>query len=326
MKVLVFGGAGYIGSHVCKYLAKHGHELTVFDNLSTGHAEAVCWGNLVQQDILDPHAIVDCLSQYGPFDLIMHFCAKSLVGESVTSPEIYYRNNVVGTMNILDAMLATSHQRIIFSSTAAVYGNPQQSPIDEHHPRLPINPYGQSKKMVEQMLQDYATAHGLDSVSLRYFNACGADPEADIGESHQPETHLIPNVLKSLVSPSRNVLKIFGDQYPTADGTCIRDYIHVNDLAEAHLLAGEFLFNHAGAFAFNLGNGSGFSVLDVVKTACKVTGRDIHYHIEAPRAGDPPILVANAQLAQQQLDWKPQYTSLEAIIETAWRWHQNEHF
>ncbi|MCC5796268.1 MAG: UDP-glucose 4-epimerase GalE [Methylophaga sp.] len=326
MKVLVFGGAGYIGSHVCKYLAKHGHEITVFDNLSTGHAEAVCWGNLVQQDILNPEAIVDCFRQHGPFDLVMHFCAKSLVGESVTSPEIYYRNNVVGTLNILDAMLATAHQRIIFSSTAAVYGNPQQSLIDERHPRLPINPYGQSKKMVEVMLLDYANAHGLDSVSLRYFNACGADPEADIGESHQPETHLIPNVLKSLVNPTNNVLKIFGDQYPTADGTCIRDYIHVNDLAQAHLLAGEFLFNHSGAFAFNLGNGSGFSVMDVVKAASQVTGREIDYQIEAPRAGDPPILVANAHQAQQQLGWKAQYTSLEAIIETAWRWHQNENF
>lgn len=326
MKVLVFGGAGYIGSHVCKYLAKHGHELTVFDNLSTGHIEAVRWGTLIQQDILNAQAIIDCLRQHGPFDLIMHFCAKSLVGESVTAPELYYRNNVLGTMNILDAMLATSHRRIIFSSTAAVYGNPQHALIDEQHPRSPINPYGQSKKMVEQILQDYAHAHGLDSVSLRYFNACGADPEADIGESHQPETHLIPNVLKSLVNPKNNVLKIFGDQYPTADGTCIRDYIHVNDLAEAHLLAGEFLLNHAGAFAFNLGNGSGFSVMDVVKAASTVTGRDINYQIEAPRAGDPAILVADAQQAQQQLGWTAHYTSLDAIIETAWRWHQNERF
>ena len=256
----------------------------------------------------------------------MHFCAKSLVGESVQKPALYYRNNVVGTLNLLDAMVETGHDKLVFSSTAAVFGMPEKDEIDEQHPRFPINPYGQSKKMIEDVLGDYHEAYGIKSVALRYFNACGADPEGDIGERHEPETHLIPNILKSATAGKTTLLKVFGDNYPTPDGTCIRDYIHVNDLASAHILAGEYLQTHAGAFAFNLGNGDGFSVFEVIKAAAKVIGQNIAYTIEAPRAGDPPVLVADSKKAGVVLGWQPDYTDIESIIATAWQWHQNEKF
>jgi len=256
----------------------------------------------------------------------MHFCAKSLVGESVQKPALYYRNNVVGTLNLLDAMVETGHDKLVFSSTAAVFGMPEKDEIDEQHPRFPINPYGQSKKMIEDVLGDYHEAYGIKSVALRYFNACGADPEGDIGERHEPETHLIPNILKSATAGKTTLLKVFGDNYPTPDGTCIRDYIHVNDLASAHILAGEYLQTHAGAFAFNLGNGDGFSVFEVIKAAGKVIGQNIAYTIEAPRAGDPPVLVADAKKAGVVLGWQPDYIDIESIIATAWQWHQNEKF
>ena len=256
----------------------------------------------------------------------MHFCAKSLVGESVQKPALYYRNNVVGTLNLLDAMVETGHDKLVFSSTAAVFGMPEKDEIDEQHPRFPINPYGQSKKMIEDVLGDYHEAYGIKSVALRYFNACGADPEGDIGERHEPETHLIPNILKSATAGKATLLKVFGDNYPTPDGTCIRDYIHVNDLASAHILAGEYLQAHAGAFAFNLGNGDGFSVFEVIKAAGTVIGQKIAYTIEAPRAGDPPVLVADAKKAGVVLGWQPDYIDIESIIATAWQWHQNEKF
>jgi len=326
MKVLVLGGAGYIGSHMCKLLSTHGHTVVVFDNLSTGHHEAVKWGPLVIGDILIKDDLEQLFTQHGRFDLIIHFCAKSLVGESVKQPNEYYRNNVVGTLNLLDQMVKTGHDKLVFSSTAAVFGTPSVEFIDEKQPRLPINPYGQSKKMVEDILQDYFIAFGLKSVCLRYFNACGADPDAEIGERHEPETHLIPNILKSVLSSSEQKLKVFGNSYPTADGTCVRDYIHINDLASAHLLAGQYLAKNQGAYAFNLGNGSGFSVLDVILAAEHVVGKKIQYDIEEARAGDPPVLVANATLAKQQLGWQPEYTEIEQIIATAWRWHQNECF
>ncbi len=326
MKVLVLGGAGYIGSHMCKLLSTHGHTVVVFDNLSTGHQEAVKWGPLVIGDILVKDDLEQLFTQHGRFDLIIHFCAKSLVGESVKQPNEYYRNNVVGTLNLLDQMVKTGHDKLVFSSTAAVFGTPSVEFIDEKQPRLPINPYGQSKKMVEDILQDYFIAFGLKSVCLRYFNACGADPDAEIGERHEPETHLIPNILKSVLSSSEQKLKVFGNSYPTADGTCVRDYIHINDLATAHLLAGQYLANNQGAYAFNLGNGSGFSVLDVILAAEHVVGKKIPYDIEEARAGDPPVLVANATLARQELGWQPQYAEIEKIIATAWRWHQNECF
>ena len=326
MKVLVLGGAGYIGSHICKMLSHYSHKSVVVDNLSTGHRDAVRWSHFIEADILKPDALVRILQDEGPFDLIMHFCAKSLVGESVQKPALYYRNNVVGTLNLLDAMVETGHDKLVFSSTAAVFGMPEKDEIDEQHPRFPINPYGQSKKMIEDVLGDYHEAYGIKSVALRYFNACGADPEGDIGERHEPETHLIPNILKSATAGKATLLKVFGDNYPTPDGTCIRDYIHVNDLASAHILAGEYLQAHAGAFAFNLGNGDGFSVFEVIKAAGKVIGQNIAYTIEAPRAGDPPVLVADAKKAGVVLGWQPDYTDIESIIATAWQWHQNEKF
>ncbi len=326
MKVLVLGGAGYIGSHICKMLSHYPHKSVVVDNLSTGHRDAVRWSHFIEADILKPGALVRILQDEGPFDLIMHFCAKSLVGESVQKPALYYRNNVVGTLNLLDAMVETGHDKLVFSSTAAVFGMPEKDEIDEQHPRFPINPYGQSKKMIEDVLGDYHEAYGIKSVALRYFNACGADPEGDIGERHEPETHLIPNILKSATAGKTTLLKVFGDNYPTPDGTCIRDYIHVNDLASAHILAGEYLQTHAGAFAFNLGNGDGFSVFEVIKAAGKVIGQNIAYKIEAPRAGDPPVLVADAKKAGVVLGWQPDYKDIESIIATAWQWHQNEKF
>jgi UDP-glucose 4-epimerase len=326
VKVLVLGGAGYIGSHMCKYLSLQGHEVVVFDNLSTGHAEAVKWGVLVKGDILNQADLDVLFELHGKFDLIMHFCAKSLVGESVQQPAVYYKNNVMGTLNLLDKMVKTGHDKLVFSSTAAVFGVPQVDLIDESQPRQPINPYGQTKKMVEDILQDYHQAYGLKSVCLRYFNACGADPDGEIGERHEPETHLIPNILKSVKSDSATKLKVFGDDYPTSDGTCVRDYIHINDLASAHIKAGDYLETHDGAYAFNLGNGNGFSVLQVINAASIVVGNEISFDIEAPREGDPAILVADASLAIKELGWQPQYNDIEDIIATAWQWHQDEKF
>jgi len=326
LKVLVLGGAGYIGSHMCKMLASQNDTVIVFDNLSTGHAEAVKWGPLIVGDVLNKNDLVSLFSEHGPFDLVIHFCAKSLVGESVQHPATYYRNNVMGTLNVLETMIDTGHDKLVFSSTAAVFGVPKVNLIDESQPRLPINPYGQSKKMVEDMLQDFHKAYGLKSVCLRYFNACGADPEAEIGERHEPETHLIPNILKSILMGAEQQMKVFGKDYPTMDGTCIRDYIHINDLAKAHILAGDYLSNHDGAYAFNLGNGNGFSVLEVIAAAEQVVGNTIAYKIEEPRAGDPAVLVANANLAEIELGWKPHYNDIQTIIATAWQWHQNETF
>ena len=326
MKVLVLGGAGYIGSHMCKSLATQGHDVVVFDNLSTGHRAAVQWGPLVVGDILNKTDLDELFDTHGPFDLIIHFCAKSLVGESVTKPDIYYRNNVVGTINLLDKMVETGHDKLIFSSTAAVFGIPSVDLIDEQQQRKPINPYGQSKKMVEDVLQDYFTAYGLKSVCLRYFNACGADPESEIGERHEPETHLIPNILKSVLRVEQGRLKVFGDDYPTADGTCVRDYVHINDLARAHFLAGHYLTDNAGAYAFNLGNGSGFSVLDVINAAQNVVGKDIPYDIEPRRAGDPAVLVSDSTKANTVLGWQAEYSDIQEIITTAWQWHQSEKF
>jgi UDP-glucose 4-epimerase len=326
MKVLVLGGAGYIGSHMCKMLSQQDHDVVVFDNLSTGHAEAVQWGPLVKGDILNPSDLEMLFNEYGPFDLVMHFCAKSLVGESVQQPAIYYRNNVVGTINLLDTMVKTGHDKLVFSSTAAVFGVPEVDLIDENQPRIPINPYGQSKKIVEDILKDYHQAYGLKSLCLRYFNACGADPDGEIGERHEPETHLIPNVLKSVLNENSANLKLFGNNYPTVDGTCVRDYIHINDLASAHLLAGQYLKKHNGAFAFNLGNSHGFSVLEVIRAAEDVVGKNIPFDIEAPRAGDPAVLVADSSLATKELGWHPQYQNIKGIIASAWQWHQNEKF
>lgn len=321
MNILICGGAGYIGSHMVKLAAGLGHEVVVVDNLSTGHEAAVGSVPLLEGDIGDSAFMAKVLTEL-QFDLVMHFCASSLVGESMTDPQKYYRNNVANTLNLLETMLTTGHRQLVFSSTAAVYGNPVNDSIAEDHPKAPINPYGKSKWMVEQILQDYATGHGLNCVSLRYFNAAGAVTDGSIGEKHDPESHLIPNILKSVASGGELTLQVFGNDYPTADGSCVRDYIHVNDLASAHLLAGEYLSDHPGAHAFNLGSGSGFSVLDVIEAAGKVTGQHIDYEICERRPGDPAILVADSQSARQQLQWSPAFTDIEEIIASAWPWHK----
>ncbi len=251
---------------------------------------------------------------------MIHFAARSQVSESILYPDMYYRNNVIGTLNLLDAMKLANVQNFIFSSTAAIFGEPEYTPIDEAHAKKSINPYGATKLSVEKISQDYAKSIGLSSVSLRYFNAAGADPSGVIGENHEPESHSIPNILNSLIR-NNSTLKVFGDDYDTSDGTCVRDYIHVNDLCNAHLLALQFLKNHKGAFQFNLGNGKGFSILEVIKAAEAVTGQVIPYRVETRRPGDPALLIADSDLAKDKLEWQPQYTKLENIIETAWRWH-----
>ena len=322
--ILVCGGAGYIGSHMVKMLLEQGFEVTVLDNLSTGHAEAVGEAELVACDLLDG-AELERVFARRRFDAVMHFCALSLVGESVRQPLDYYRNNVGGTLSLLETMRRHSVERLVFSSTAAIFGEPDQALIDETHPARPINPYGRSKWMVEQMLTDSATAFGLRSVSLRYFNAAGASPSGEIGESHDPETHLIPNVLKSVQAGGAS-LKVFGNDYPTPDGTCVRDYIHVDDLAAAHLAALTWMESQEGAAVFNLGNGRGFSVLEVIEAAGRVTGQPIAYEVQDRRPGDPAVLVAASDRAQRELGWQPRYRDIESIIETAWQWHRNARY
>ncbi len=320
MRILVCGGAGYIGAHMVKCLAGHGHEITVFDNLATGHRAAVQWGTLVVGDVLD-RAALDAVFALQSFDAVMHFCARSLVGESMAEPYAYYRNNVAGTLTLLDAMRAAGVNRIVFSSSAAVFGHPLRDLIDEDHPTAPINPYGASKHMCERLLADAATAYGLRAVALRYFNAAGADPAGHIGESHQPETHLVPNVLRAALGQGP-ALQIFGDDYPTRDGTCVRDYVHVDDLAVAHMAALTLMADQPGFHAFNLGNGAGFSVREVITAAERVSGRRIAWTVARRRLGDPPTLVASAERAIGKLGWRPRYRELDAIIETAWRWHR----
>jgi UDP-glucose 4-epimerase len=319
MHILVCGGAGYVGSHACLALARAGFEVTVLDNLFAGHREAVRWGRLVEADILRPDTLDAAFDR--KVDAVMHFCARSLVGESVTDPYAYYQNNVTGTLNLLEAMKRHAVDRLVFSSTAAVFGNPVTDVIDEEHPKNPINPYGASKLMVERILDDAATAYGLRSVALRYFNAAGAAADEGIGESHDPETHLIPNALKAAAGEGAG-LKVFGTDYPTPDGTCVRDYVHVLDLADAHLRALAFMDREPGAHRFNLGNGNGFSVLQVIEAARKVSGRDIPYEVAPRRAGDPPVLVASSRLAREKLGWTPKFDHIEPIIETAWAWHR----
>lgn len=319
MKVLVCGGAGYIGSHMVRYLLETGHDVVVFDNLATGHREAVGTATLVVGDLLDPVALESLFASHS-FDAVMHFCARSLVGESVHDPYAYYQNNVSGTLALLCAMRAAGVGKLVFSSTAAVFGQPQAALIDEDHPTQPINPYGASKLMVERILSDAASAYGLRSVALRYFNAAGADPAGGLGEAHEPETHLIPNVLRAALGQG-NVLKVFGCDYDTHDGTCVRDYVHVNDLASAHLKALWFMQDNEGAHRFNLGNGQGFTVLEVIEAARQVTGRSIDFERASRRAGDPPVLVASSAKARQCLGWTPEFVDIKAIIDSAWRWH-----
>jgi UDP-glucose-4-epimerase GalE len=318
MTVLVTGGAGYIGSHAVKLLIQRGYQTVVYDNLVYGHREAAPWGDFVEGDLHDTARLVQVLKEHQITD-VMHFAAFAYVGESVQDPLKYYANNVAGTLSLLQAMRAVGVQHVIFSSTCAVYGIPQHPVLTEEHPLHPINPYGESKLFVEWMLQASAAAYGLRWISLRYFNAAGADPEGELGESHDPETHLIPLVL-SVASGRRADVAIFGTDYDTADGTCIRDYIHVNDLADAHILALQALDTDKAQTAYNLGNGMGYSVRQVIETAAHVTGRSIATRVAPRRPGDPPSLVAAADKIHSALGWQPRYTDLSTIIATAWGW------
>ena len=320
MKLLVPGGAGYIGSHMVKYLQDRDHEVVVLDDFSTGHQWAVNGCEILEVNLLDQAGLSSALKGR-QFDGVIHFAAKSLVGESVVQPDLYYRNNVVGSLNLVNEMLRNDIDNLVFSSTAAIFGNPVTEKITEDHPKNPINPYGQSKLMVENLLQDICSAYDFSATCFRYFNAAGADASGTIGEDHDPETHLVPNVLKSVAAGS-NSLKVFGDDYPTHDGTCVRDYIHVTDLAQAHLLGLEKMRDDARGFSvYNLGNGNGFSVLDVIKSCERVVNGSIAYEIGSRRAGDPAMLVADSSKALSALGWKPEFEQLDSIVGSAWKWH-----
>ena len=316
--ILVCGGAGYIGSHMCKQLAQAGCLPVTFDNLSTGHRWAVQWGPLVEGDLLDTHALRDAFSRW-PFAAVMHFAALSQVGQSMAEPERYFRNNVTGTLNLLEAMQAAGVQALVFSSTAAVYGNPASTPISEDQVQQPINPYGWSKLMAERMIGEQCRAHGLSAACLRYFNAAGADPDGQTGEAHDPETHLIPNVLRAATTPDGEVT-VFGNDYPTSDGTCVRDYVHVDDLCRAHLLALEHARRAGGFHVFNLGSGQGYAVAEVLAQARALCNGRPAARYAPRRAGDPAVLVASARRAQQVLGWQPRY-GLGDMLRTALAWH-----
>ncbi len=318
MKVLVTGGAGYIGSHAARLLQRAGHEVWAYDNLCLGHRAAVSTGRLIEGELMDRPRLIETLSTRG-IDAVMHFAAFVAVGESVADPAKYYQNNVVASLNLLEAMRAAGVKRIVFSSTTATYGVPARLPITEEEPQRPINPYGFAKLVVEHALADYAQAYGLGYAALRYFNAAGASPEGDLGEDHDPETHLIPLVLQVALG-QRPHITVFGDDYPTPDGTCIRDYIHVDDLGAAHVLALEKLQAGQG-LQLNLGTGRGHSVREVIEACRRVTGHPIPAQIGPRRPGDPPELVADASKAQRVLDWRPQYPEIESIVRTAWKWH-----
>ena len=321
MKILVVGGAGYIGSQMVKLLGERGCVVTTLDDLSSGHRDAVLTGDLVQGDMADTELLRSLFARR-KYDAVMHFASFIEVGESVREPAKYYRNNVANTLTLLSAMREAGVDRFIFSSTAAIFGTPQYVPIDERHPRAPINPYGRTKNVVEDVLGDYERAYGLRSVCLRYFNAAGADPDGRLGERHEPESHLIPLALQA-ASGRRAGLSVYGTDYDTPDGTCIRDYVHVSDLCEAHWLALESLRAGAGSQAYNLGNGNGFSVLEVIETAKKVTGVDFAVKHEARRAGDPPRLVADSSAIKAKLGWSPRYADLDTIIAHAWAFERS---
>jgi UDP-glucose 4-epimerase len=320
MNVLVVGGAGYIGSHAVRLLIDSGHTVWVYDNLSRGHREAVPRGMLIEGQLADRKRIVSTLRDK-QIDAVMHFAAFALVNESVNDPALYYRNNVIAALELLDAMREADVKKIVFSSTTATYGEPELVPIPETTPQQPINPYGFTKLVIEHALADYAAAYGLAYASLRYFNAAGARPDGKIGEDHDPETHLIPIVLQVALG-QRDQITIFGDDYQTPDGTCVRDYIHIDDLGDAHLLALERIQPGKG-LCLNLGTGRGTSVREIVDACREVTGHAIPEAIGQRRAGDPAKLIADARLAKELLGWTPKYTDVNSIVETAWRWHKS---
>ena len=318
--ILVTGGAGYIGSHCCKELSKQGFNPIVLDNLINGYKENVKWGEFICGDVGDFNLLCKIFKRY-KIDGVMHFAAYAYVGESVKDPMKYYENNLRNTINLLSAMMNHSVELFVFSSSCSTYGVPRRLPIKEDHPQNPINPYGKTKYMIESMLKDFSQAYNLRFVSLRYFNAAGADPEGEIGEKHVPETHLIPLVL-DVAAGKRDAIQIFGNDYETPDGTCVRDYIHVSDLARAHIAALHFLLKGGQSKFYNLGNGVGYSVLEIIEKAREITGKPIPI-VNAPRRdGDPPILVASNKKAGEELDWTPAYYKIDDIIRTAWEWHR----
>lgn len=321
MKILVLGGAGYIGSHTVYRLIEQGHKVVVFDNFETGYYEAIHPDAEVYEGDLRNRADIDnVFDEESDIDAVIHFAANSLVGESMVKPLKYYDNNICGTKVLLESMVAHNIYRIVFSSTAATYGEPIHTPILENDPTNPTNCYGETKRAMERMFYWTEQAHGMKYVSLRYFNACGAHISGKIGEAHNPESHLIPIILQT-ANGTRDHISVFGTDYDTPDGTCIRDYIHVTDLAQAHILAVEYLINGGESDIFNLGNGVGFSVKEVIETAKKVTGKEIKVVEENRRAGDPAVLIASSEKAKKVLGWDPQYNELSTIIETAWKWH-----
>ncbi len=321
-QILVVGGAGYIGTHMVKDLLRAGYSVVVLDNLSKGHRELIPGGIFVEGDLGD-RALLDRLFTEHKISAVMHFAAFSLVGESVQEPLAYYRNNVARTVELLDAMHRHDISRFIFSSTAAVYGEPVTTPINEEHPLQPTNPYGASKLTVERMLADCATAYGLRYIALRYFNAAGADAEGVLGERHEPESHLIPLVLQTATG-ERDAIHIYGEDYPTPDGTCLRDYVHVSDLTQAHLLALVSLLGNGENAIYNLGNSKGYSVREVIDIARRITGKPITTRSAARRPGDPAVLVADSGKIRKALGWQPRYEQLDTIIASAWDWHQRE--
>lgn len=322
MAVLVVGGAGYIGSHTVKLLRENGKGVVVFDNLEKGSLQAIPDTPFYKGDLRNRSDVTGVFEKHD-IDAVMHFSAYALVGESMSLPEIYYENNVTGTLNLLTAMKDAGVEYFIFSSTAAVYGEPERVPIDEDHPQAPTNVYGETKRVVEKMLDWFDKIYRIKSVRFRYFNAAGADPSGDIGECHTPETHLIPLILQAALGERQSV-SVFGDDYPTKDGTCIRDYIHVCDLSEAHILALDYLKSTKKSTVFNLGNGSGHSVKEVIEAARRVTGLDIAFKIAPRRPGDPAVLVASSEKAQTVLGWKPGFYDIDTIVKTAWRWHSGK--
>jgi UDP-glucose 4-epimerase len=321
MTVLVTGGAGYIGSHTVKELARGGFDVLVFDNLSSGKREFTAGRTFLQGDLLDPESLRAAF-RGRPIEAVLHFASLIQVGESYADPRKYYAHNLVSSLNLLDASREAGVDKLIFSSSAAVYGAPRETPIPESHPLEPANPYGRTKRMIEEILEDYSRAYGLRSISLRYFNAAGADPDGGLGECHDPETHLIPNVLLSILGKIPRLV-VHGNDFPTPDGTAVRDYIHVTDLADAHVLALRALISGAPTDRINLGTNTGFSVLEVVRKAGEVTGKNVPFAFGPRREGDVPVLLASKDKAARLLGWTPRLSSLETIIGTAWDWHRN---